>query len=41
MRPYAPADKKSSRVPRYQNPRKAVGFCSFSVKPLTMWGEVW
>ena len=35
----APADKRSSRVPRYQNPLKVVGFCDFQVKPLPWRGQ--
>ena len=37
----APADKEiSSRVPRYQNSRKAGGFCSFSVKSPNIGGDL-
>ena len=34
--------KNSSRVPRYQNPQKVVGFCDFLFKPLSWRGKgVW
>ena len=35
----APADKKPSRVPRYQKGRRMSGFCHSSVKPFPMIGK--
>ena len=35
----AVAEKKSSRVPRYQKGQKVVGFCDFLIKPLPWRGQ--